>query len=96
VHTNGKTVHSEAREVIVSIVKLCVEEGRRKQLTFPLNRATDRAARYMGVSTALIKTIRQQSEDRDEKGTVSLLCQGNTGLDLLMGMSPLTPLICQW
>jgi hypothetical protein len=54
-------------------VKLCDEEGRRKQLTFPLTRATDRAARYTGVSTTLIKTIRQQSKDRDEKGTVSLL-----------------------
>jgi hypothetical protein len=65
----GKTGHSEARKVIASIVKLCDEEGRRKQLTFPLTRATDRAARYTGVSTTLIKMIRRQSEDRDEKGT---------------------------
>jgi hypothetical protein len=54
----GKTVHSEAQEVIASVVKLCDEEGRRKQLTFPLTRATDRAARYTGASTTLIKTIR--------------------------------------
>jgi hypothetical protein len=54
-------------------VKLCDEEGRRKQLTFLLTRATDRAARYTGVSTTLIKTILQQSKDRDEKGTVSPL-----------------------
>jgi hypothetical protein len=54
----GKTVHSEAREV---------------SLTFPLTRATDRTARYTGVSPTLIKTIRRQSKDRDEKGTVSPL-----------------------
>jgi hypothetical protein len=69
----GKTVHSEAREVIASVVKLRDEEGRRKQRTFPLTSATDRAARYTGVSTTLIKTIRRQSKDRDEKGTVSPL-----------------------
>jgi hypothetical protein len=68
-----KTVQSEAREVIASVVKLCDEEGRRKQLSFPLTRATDRAARYRGVSTTLIKTIRRQSKDNDEKGTVSPL-----------------------
>jgi hypothetical protein len=32
----GKNVHSEVQEVIASLVKLCDEEGRRKQLTFPL------------------------------------------------------------
>jgi hypothetical protein len=69
----GETVHSVAGEVIASLVKLCDDEGRRKQLTFPLTRATDRAARYTGVSTTLIKTIRRQSKDRDEKGTVSPL-----------------------
>jgi hypothetical protein len=69
----GKTVHSEARELIASVVKLCDEECRRKQLTFRLTRATDRAARYTGVSTTLIKTIRRQSKDRDEKSTVSPL-----------------------
>jgi hypothetical protein len=49
----GETVHSEAREVIASVVKLCDEEGRRKQLKFPLTRATDRAARCTGVSTTV-------------------------------------------
>jgi hypothetical protein len=33
VRKQGKTVHSEAREVIASAVKLCDEEARRKQLT---------------------------------------------------------------
>jgi hypothetical protein len=37
----GKTVYSEAWEVIASVVKLCDEDSRRKQLTFPLTCATD-------------------------------------------------------
>jgi hypothetical protein len=53
----GETVHSEARDVIASVVKLCDEEVRRKQL-FPLTRATVRAARYTGVSTTLMTVER--------------------------------------
>jgi hypothetical protein len=37
-----KIVHSEAQEVTASTVKLRTEEGRRKQLTFPLTHATER------------------------------------------------------
>jgi hypothetical protein len=44
----GKTVHSEAREVIASVVKLCDEEGRRKQLTFPLTRADRQSSQIHG------------------------------------------------
>jgi hypothetical protein len=47
VYVNRNTVYSEAWEVMASIVKLCDEEGRWKQLTFPLTCATDKAARYM-------------------------------------------------
>jgi hypothetical protein len=81
VRKQGKTVHSEAREVTASVVKLCDEEARRKQLTFPLTRAIDRAARHMGVSAALIKKVRRESKHRDEKGHCHRYTrQGNTGL----------------
>jgi hypothetical protein len=73
VRKQGKTVHSEAREVTASVVKLCDEEARQKQLTFPLTRPTDKAARHTGASTALIKKVRRESKDRDEKGALSPL-----------------------
>lgn len=77
-------------------VKLCDEEGRRKQLAFPLTRATDRAAKYTGVSTTLVK----RQADCQTIQTIMTNChrctdQGQRGLDLPIGMSPLTNLICQ-
>jgi hypothetical protein len=42
-------------------------------LTFPLTHATDRAAKYTGVSIALIKKVRRKSKDIDENGTLSPL-----------------------
>jgi hypothetical protein len=49
----GKTVHSEVREVMAGVVKLCDEKDRSKELTFPLTLATDTAAKYIGVSGPL-------------------------------------------
>ncbi|KDR09268.1 hypothetical protein L798_00934 [Zootermopsis nevadensis] len=73
VRKQGKTIHGEAREIISSVVKLCDEEARRKELKFPLTHATDRAGRYAGVPKALINKGRRESKDRDEKGTLSPL-----------------------
>ena len=73
IRKKGKTVHSEAREVKANVIKVCYEESESKNLTLPLNRSTDRAAHYTGVSPSLIKSIRRQSKERAQAGSSSPL-----------------------
>jgi hypothetical protein len=74
------------KDVTASVVKVCDEDGRQKQLTFPLTHATD--------TTDITNTLIKKTERRSAQ-CHRYTCQGTTGLDLLIGMSPLTPLICQ-
>lgn len=46
---NGKTIHSEARQSIANVIKMCDEEARQKRLLCPLMNATERAAKYAGI-----------------------------------------------
>ncbi|KAJ4444761.1 hypothetical protein ANN_06558 [Periplaneta americana] len=70
---NGKTIHSEARQSIANLIKMCDEEARQKRRLCPLMNATERAAKYAGVSVATIKRIRRQLKEKSQRGSTSPL-----------------------
>jgi len=58
--TRGKTIHSEGREIIRNVIKVCDEEAKEGALKHVLTKANERAASYTGVSTRTITRIRQE------------------------------------
>jgi len=51
IYTQGKALHSQTREVIANIYRVCDEEGTNNFCQVPLKRKLERAALYAGVST---------------------------------------------
>jgi hypothetical protein len=44
------TIHREGMEIIANLIEKCDEESRQKRLLLLINKATERAAMYMGKS----------------------------------------------
>ena len=63
----GKTIHSEARNMVSRIIKKCDEEAKNGQLLHLLQQANIRAADYAGVSVRTISRIRKETTESGEK-----------------------------
>lgn len=61
----GRTIKSDAREIIANVINMCELEAQNNSLKLPLIAKTQRAAAYTGVSQATIKRIK--NEDRKRK-----------------------------
>jgi hypothetical protein len=55
----NEVIHSKEREIIRSVFACCDEEARNKCLLVNLNKATEIAARYTGVSRSSVLRIRK-------------------------------------
>jgi hypothetical protein len=64
--TKDKTIHSEAREMINRVNRLCKQETEEKNLILPISRADERTANWCGVSAATVRQIRRESRERNE------------------------------
>ncbi|XP_031829397.1 uncharacterized protein LOC116425591 [Nomia melanderi] len=62
----GKTIRSEARNIIRRVIRKCDEESRKNQMLIPLKQSTARAAEYVGVSERSIVRIRKEDANTDE------------------------------
>lgn len=62
----GKTIRSEARNIIRRVIRKCDEESRKNQMLIPLKQSTARAAEYVGVSERSIVRIRKEDANIDE------------------------------
>lgn len=67
VFTRGKTLHSQTREVIAHVYRICDDEGTNEQLKLPLKRKLDRTALYTGVSVDSVKRVKREDEKRREE-----------------------------
>jgi hypothetical protein len=61
----GKTIHSEAREMLNRVTHLCKQEAVEKSLILPICCADERPANHCGVSVATVKQIRWESRERN-------------------------------
>jgi hypothetical protein len=61
----GKTIHSEAKEMINHVNHQCKQEAVEKSLILPICRADERTGNYYGVSVATVKQIRQENRQRN-------------------------------
>jgi hypothetical protein len=61
----GKTIHSEAGEMINHVNHQCKEEAVEKSLILPVCRADERPANYCVVSVATVKQIRRESREKN-------------------------------
>jgi hypothetical protein len=57
----GKTIHSEAREIIRKVISECDEECKNKELKYPVKQVNKRICNYTGVSERSISRIRKES-----------------------------------
>jgi hypothetical protein len=64
--TKDKTIHSEAREMINRVNRLCKQEAEEKNLILPISRADERTANCCGVSAATVRQIRRESREGNE------------------------------
>ena len=58
---SGRTIHSEARNIVSRVIKKCDEEAKQGQLIHLLRQSTKRASDYAGVSEKTITRIRKES-----------------------------------
>lgn len=61
----GKTIHSEAREVIRRVIEKCDLEARTGQLTHLLSQSNLRVQDYTGISKNTVSTIRKESKNAE-------------------------------
>jgi hypothetical protein len=61
----GKTIHSEAREMINHVNHQCKQDVVEKSLILSICHADERTANYCGVSVATVKQIRRESRERN-------------------------------
>jgi ribosomal protein S2 len=67
-----KTIHSEARELGVNVIKACDTEANQKNIQ-SFGPCYREGIPIYGVSTATIKRIRQESKNRSDTGSSSTL-----------------------
>lgn len=72
-YIHGQTLHSQTREVIANVYRVCDEEARNNAFKLPLKRKLDRVALYTGASVATIKTIHNEDEERRRSNPDELL-----------------------
>ena len=72
-YTSGKILHSQTREVIANVYRVCEEESQNNALKFPLKRKLERVASYTGVSKSSVKRIRIEDVERTENNPNELL-----------------------
>ena len=63
----GKTIHSEARNIIKNIIAECDEESRQGRLKHLLSESNKRASTYAGKSVSTISRIRKETIQHGEK-----------------------------
>lgn len=69
----GKTVHSEARNMVANVISKCDEESKNNQLALPLNKSSERAALYTNKSLSFINKLRSEAK---KFGNTPLLTPG--------------------
>lgn len=69
----NKNLHSQSKEIVANIYRVCKEEARSNQMTLPLKRSFDRAALYAGVSSSTVKRIRKEDERREQENPNQML-----------------------
>lgn len=63
----GKTIQSEAREVVRRVIEVCDREFANGRILFSLHEGTRRAANYTGFSERTISRIRRECNKTEEK-----------------------------
>ncbi|KAJ9601469.1 hypothetical protein L9F63_000386 [Diploptera punctata] len=56
----GQTIHSEAREMIKNVIKVCDEELRSGELKYLISQKNKRVAKYCGISEHSVSNIREE------------------------------------
>lgn len=59
-YTHGKTLHSQTREVIANVYRVCDEESQSNAFKLPLKRKLERFALYTGVSVGAVQKIHKE------------------------------------
>jgi hypothetical protein len=60
-------------EIIANVIEKCDDESRQKRLLLPINKATERAAKYTGKSRSSILRIRRNHRERNATNPTQLL-----------------------
>jgi hypothetical protein len=60
-------------EIIANVIDKCDEESRQKRLLLPINKATERAAKYTGKYRSSILRIRRKHRERNVTNLTQLL-----------------------
>jgi hypothetical protein len=61
---SNKVIHSKDRDIIRRVIQHCDEEAQNKGLPVPIQKTTETAAYYTGVSVANVKRIRKRSKEK--------------------------------
>ncbi|KAJ9589897.1 hypothetical protein L9F63_016958 [Diploptera punctata] len=59
-HKKGQTIHSEAREMIKNVIKVCDEESRSRELKYLISQKNKCVAKYCGTSEHSVSNIRKE------------------------------------
>lgn len=59
----GKTIHSEAREIVRQVIEKCDEEARRGETHINIHQRNARASDYTGISERTISRIRKECKE---------------------------------
>lgn len=62
----GKTIHSEAREIVRKVIQECDEEATRNTVKFAIKQANKRISNYTGISERTVTRIRKESSEAGE------------------------------
>lgn len=69
----GKVLHSQAREVVANVIRVCDEEAINNAFKVPLKNKTERAMLYTGVGRSTIGKIRKEDQDRRQQNLTTPL-----------------------
>ena len=62
----GKTIHSEAREIVRKVISECDAESRQGTLQYNIKQSNLRASQYTGVPVRTISRIRREGVEAGE------------------------------
>lgn len=72
-YIKGRILHSQTREVIANVYRVCDEEAGNNAFKLPLKRKIERVALYTGASISSIRKIHKEDEDRRANNSAQLL-----------------------